>query len=292
MRNSIDKTVDDVPVVQGVKQIIDLVLSKPEFKWAALLDTAFDYGQEEARPDFGSVINCYAFPELQALSLVAPYLVALEPGSGLRNQISRLIRHCQGRPMLSFVGTTGGIEDIRERWRAMHMVSVVDEHKMLLRFSDTRVLSYLPQVLTSSQWAAICGAVSIWVYFDRSGILVTYHIPNLKSLPEKVLIAKEQLERLLEVSRPDAEMALIAESMRDIIPIDSVVSARYRMIKDACELARSHKVNNNADVLALGVAAYLTEGRSNIDQRLHSLLQQRAWAAGSLGDAIVNAEII
>jgi hypothetical protein len=292
MKNSIYKTVDDVPVVKSVEKIIDVVLGKPELTWAALVDTAFDYGQGETRLDFESVIDCYDFPELQGLNSVAPCLIALFPGSDLRMQVTRLIRHCQGRPMLSFVGTSEKLKEISSRWRAIHMVSVVDEQEMLLRFADTRILSYLPQVLTSPQWGTICGAVSHWAYFNRSSRLVTCDIPFFTERQEKISITKEQLGKFLDASHPDALMALISESMCDIIPTDSLVSERYRMISDACELAKRLQVNESADVLALAVAAYLTKGGSNVDQRLASLLLQRAWSVGSLGDAIVDAEVV
>lgn len=291
MKNSIDNAVDDVPVVQGVKKITDIVLSKPELTWAALIDTAFDYAQGATTADFGSVIDCYEFPELQGLSVVAPCLVALAPENTLRMQVARLIRHCQGRPMISFVGTTGSIKDISEKWRAMHMVSVIDEQEMLLRFADTRVLSYLPEILTSPQWGAICSTLSYWTYFDRSGRLVKCDIPGLSDHAEKLLITKEQLDKLINVSHPDALMALIEESMFDIIPLGHLPSERYQMIKNSYELAKRNSVNDNADILALAVTAYISEGKSNFDQRLESLLSQRTWPNGSLGDAIVEAEI-
>lgn len=291
MRNSIDNTVDDVPVVQGVKKIIDIILRKPELTWAALIDTAFDY-EGDARPDFGTLINCYDHFELEGLSTVAPCLIALAPESGLRRQLTGLIKHCQGRPMLSFVGTTGNIKDISAGWRLLHMVSVIDEQEMLLRFADTRILSYLPQVLTPSQWRTLCGTLSCWAYFDRSGRLVICNIPNVDWSTEKLSITKEQLEKLLDASHPDMLMALIAESMSDIIPADGSVSERYHMIKDSFELARRNEVKDNSDILALAVAAYLTKGKSNIDQRLQSMLRQHAWSTGLLGDAIVDAGIV
>jgi hypothetical protein len=292
MKNSIHHSVDDISVIRSVDKIIDIVTSKPELTWGALIDTAFDYGRGKTRPDFGTFINCYDFPGLQSLHAVAPCLMGLFSGTDLHVQVTRLVRHCQGRPMLSFVGTTESLEDISARWRAMHMVSVVDEQEMLLRFADTRVLSYLPQVLTSPQWKAICGAVSHWTYFDRSGRLVTCDIPDSNDGPRKVSITKEQLEKFLDISHPDALMALIGESMCDIVPMDRPASERYRMILDAYELTKKFDVKNNADVLSLAVAAYLSKGESNVDPRLEPLLRQRAWPVGSLGDAIVDAEII
>jgi hypothetical protein len=294
MKNSIYHCVDDVSIVRSVAEIIDIVTSKPELTWGALIDTAFDYGREKTVLNFERVIDCYEFPELQSLRAVAPCLIGLFCGRDLDLdvQVTRLIRHCQGRPMLSFVGTTESLEDISAGWRDMHMVSVVDDQQMLLRFADTRVLSYLPQVLTSPQWNAICGPVSHWTYFNRSGCLVSCDIPDSNDRPRKMSITKEQLERFLDVSHPDTLMALIGESMCDIVPTDSPVSERYRMVLDSYRLAKKFEVEDNADVLSLAVTAYFTKGKSNIDQRLEALLRQRAWPVGSLGTAIVDEEII
>lgn len=292
MKKSIYRSVDDVPVVRSAEKIIDVVRSKPELSWGALIDTAFDYGQGKTRPDLGAVIDCYDYPEFEGLSAVSPCLFALVSDSELRTQVTRLIRHCQGRPMLSFVGTRESLKDISVRWRAVHRVHVVDEQEMLLRFADTRILSYLPQVLTSHQWRAICGAVANWTYFDRTGRLVSCDIPDLKDGQEKILITKAQLDKLLDASHPDAMMALIAESMCDIVPTGTPVSERYRIIKDSYELSKKHEINNSADVLSLAVAAYLTKGGSNLDQRLEALLRRHAWPVGSLGEKIVDAEIV
>ena len=292
MKNSIYYSVDEISVARSVEKLIGLVTSQPNLTWGALIDTAFDHALGRTRLDFEPVIECYDFPELHGLKAVSPCLVELSSGSDLRTQTKRLLTHCQGRPMLSFVGVTESLKELSTRWRKVHMVSVVDEHEMLLRFADTRVLSYLPQVLSSYQWRAICGTVSYWSYFDRSGELVTCDLSDLNACQEKISITKEQLEELLVVSQPDAMMALIAESMPDIVPTSSPVSEQYRMIKDSHDLAKRHEINDSADTLALAVAAYLTKGESNVDKRLESLLQQHAWHAGSLGDTIVDAKII
>ncbi|QNA90180.1 DUF4123 domain-containing protein [Massilia sp. Dwa41.01b] len=292
MKNSIYHSVDEVPVVRSVDEIIKTITGMPQLNWAALIDTAFDYGQHTTGLNFRPAINCYDFPELEGLKAAAPCLYALSSGDDLRAKITGLIRHCQGRPMLSFIGATESLDEINTRWRAMHMVSVIDAHEMLLRFADTRVLSYLPHVLTPYQWATFCGPVSVWMYFDRSGRSVTCDIPELHYGQEKASIKKEQLEEFLDASHPDALMNLIAESMCDILPPHSLASERYRMIKGACELAKRCKVNDGADVLALAVAAYLTAGRSNFDKKLELLLQERAWPTKSLGDAIVDAGIV
>lgn len=194
--------------------------------------------------------------------------------------------------MLSFVGTSRSLADVAEAWRTIHVVSVVDEQKMLLRFADTRVLSYLPTILHTSQWTRVCGAVSCWAYFDRSADLTIRDTPVREEEAEVIRIDREQLAALLEACQPDALMELIADQMHDIVPWQRLASERYKMVKDACGLARQFEIDDHADVLALAVAAYLSEGASNADPRLASMLRQRAWPASTLGDAIVDAEII
>jgi len=96
-----------------------------------------------------------------------------------------------------------------------------------------------------------------------------------------VSITKEQLERFLGVSHPDALMVRIGESICQIIPMDNPVSVRYRMILDSCRISKKFEVEENSDVPVLAVAAYLTRGKNNIDQRLNALIRQRAWPVGS-----------
>jgi len=292
MKTSTHNCVDDVSITLSAEKIIEVVTSKTELTWGALIDTAFDHSQVKKRLNLESAVNCYDFLPLRGLTAVAPCLISLSPDSNLRTQVTRLIRHCQGRPMLSFFGSTESLREISERWREVHTVSVVDGQEMLLRFADTRVLSYTQKVLTSQQWAGICGAISHWLYFDRSGGLVKCDIPSLNEQREKILITKDQLEKFLDESYPDALIALITESMCEIFPTGTSASERYYVIKDSYELSKKHEINNSADVLALAVGACLTEGKSNVDQRLESLLRQRTWSTGLLGDAMVNAEIL
>jgi len=87
-------------------------------------------------------------------------------------------------------------------------------------------------------------------------------------------------------------MALIADQMFDIVPWKQLASERYTMVKDACELAKRFAIDDQADVLALNVAAYLSDGASNTDPRLAALLTQRAWPEGNLGNSIVDTEIV
>jgi len=291
MKHSVYQVVDELPRVRSTAEIAALIRSRPELKWAALLDTIFDH--DSRRLDLGSPgLNCYDFPELQALGAVAPHLIGIAPDDTMETQISRLITHCQGRPMLSFIGTARSLEDVIEAWRAVHMVSVVDEQKMLLRFADTRVLAYLPAILQASQWERMCGAVGCWAYFDRCGNLAILDIPGCETSGADIQIDREQLGALLEASQPDALMALIADQMFDIVPWKQVASERYTMVNDACKLAKRFAIDDHADVLALAVAAYLSEGASNSNPHLNALLGQRAWPSGSLGSAVVDAEIV
>jgi hypothetical protein len=289
MKHSVFQVVDETPVASGAAQIAELIQGRPELRWAALVDTTFDH--DGVAPERAG-LNCFGFPELRALSAVAPHLVGIVPGEDLQSRIARLITHCHGRPMLSFVGTSASLEEVANAWRAVHMVSVVDEQKMLLRFSDTRVLSYLPEVLDVSQWTRICGAVSCWAHFDRFARLTIRDVPAGENDPETIQLDGKQLAALLEAAQPDALMALITDQMHDVVPWQRLASERYTMVKDACTLASRFAIDDHADVLALAVAAYLSEGASNADPRLVSLLAQRAWPPGSLGDAIVNAEIV
>jgi len=104
----------------------------------------------------------------------------------------------QGRPMLSYIGAARSLEDVIEAWRAVHMVSVVDEQKMLLRFTDPRVLAYLPAILQASQRERICGAVGGWAYFDRRGNLTIRDIPEYETDGADIRVDQEQLGALLE----------------------------------------------------------------------------------------------
>lgn len=268
--------------------LLALAEAQPDVHWAALIDAAFDYPAADASPYWRRGINCYGGPAYEGLRKAAPMLVPLDP---VHDQafLTRLLRHCHDRPMVSFLASRVDLNALCQLWEPLHWITAIDHQKMLLRLADTRILAKLPGILEPSQWAAFAAPVTQWATVNRSGGLTPLALPA----PDATKAASIHLEHhhladLLSAAEPDNILSLIVDSMPDILPQDLPGSQAYAMVSDSCALARRHDVTNWADVVSLSVAAFLTEGRTNQNGGLTAYLARKQWPPGDLGTSLVN----
>ncbi len=292
MRDPLYFTVDDVIVKNAVQELSTLMLNSPEMTWAALVDGAFDYPTCATTPYARSGINCFASAQFEGLEKAAPWLVPLTLDATLQQQLTVLLRHCQGRPMLSFAASRISLHELRGAWQGLHMVNVIDHQQLLLRFADTRVLAALPSILDADQWASISSPLADWVYYDRTARLSRCPVSPRSNASIGITLNTSQLDQLLQISHPDAMLAMILESMPDIVPEKISRSRRYALVADSHDIALQHGIKSAADVFSLAVAALLSDGASNMDDRLFSILRENDWAEDGLGEHLVERGIL
>jgi len=276
----------NIPALRS--DLLALAEAQPDVHWAALIDAAFDYPAPDAPPYWSRGINCYGSPAYEGLRKAAPMLVPLDP---VHDQafISQLLRHCHDRPMVSFFASRVDLNTLCQLWEPLHWITAIDHQKMLLRLADTRILVELPGILEPSQWAAFAEPVTHWAVVNRSGGLTPLALPAPDATKaQNIHLQHEQLAALLSAAEPDNILALIVDSMPDILPQDLPGSQAYAMVSDSCALARRYEVTNWADVVSLSVAAFLTEGKTNRNESLTAYLARKQWPPGDLGTSLVS----
>jgi hypothetical protein len=141
-------------------------------QWYALVDTAFDAGRKipfAFPPDSRAV---YQGGPLDGLNAVSPLLVPLNGDPTLPESLAlRLLHHCNGRPMLSFLRSSLTTDAICAVWQNVIEVETSDGEVFALRFADTRVTPVLASQTLASLWARLSAAVNEWHTIDRGGTL-------------------------------------------------------------------------------------------------------------------------
>lgn len=261
--------------------------------WAALVDGAFDYPSAWHAPYASEGINCYQIDTCEGLQDAAPWLMPLASNGTNQALLERLLRHCSEHPMLSFVASREPTINLKKYWENLHWVSTDDGQRMLLRMADTRILPILPQVLTSTQWAAFTTPLACWLYINRYGQLVSCSLePEETPVSVPIRLSQLQLDRLLNAAETDAVFNLVTERMADIIPAGMNPIQLYHLIEESCLLAQAHQIEIYSDTVALAVAACLSCGQSTRNPTLLALLRARQWIAGKLAEALIEENII
>jgi len=274
------------PVQQTVGQQILALLDSTHHtgtSWVALVDTAFDYPKSSFFLD-GSTRNCYRSQSLRTLESTAPYLISLTREAIQSRMLQRLLVHCSGRPMLSFMEMKAKPDAIIEQWLPLHWAHTPDGQTLLLRLADTRTLAILPEVLQPTQWAALHAGISRWYVIDRDGQLTQLAPPDGQIQPtSEIKLDDAQLAALIEKTEVDQMQPVTAQCMPNIVPDDWTAARFYNEASQVLALAANHDVTDWSDKLALVGAACLTDGRITTTDDLPALLQSRAWQAGQLG---------
>ncbi|MFC5472406.1 DUF4123 domain-containing protein [Paraherbaspirillum soli] len=272
------------------QQVLGRIAKDPELHWALLIDTAFDYEQPHALPLHG--VNCYDGQTASGLADAAPWLLPLyAPGEAIERTQSALqmwLKHCNRRPMLSIVASRKNAHQIAADWRQLHFVKTGDSQQFLLRFADTRVLTTLPTLLTTQQWAALSTPLMHWLTADRQGALVAVAVAPVGTgaAPAPFELSNQQVAALTDAAEADAVINHLAENMEKIIPQQIAPARFYADIVHTLALAKQYQLEHWPDKLALITAACLTLGKSNKNPALIEILLQRRWYPGRLGEAM------
>lgn len=217
----------------------------------------------------------YYSGELAALSGVSPVLHALssEPDQ-VQRQLSRLLHHCQGRPMLSFVRSNLPAIDLREGWQRLLEVETEDKEHYLLRFGDTRVL---PSLAVQKQiWSRLAADVNAWWTVGRDGELEDLALPTSPEHSEGTLeIDNDCLSELLDAGAVDAMANYMSNYFPELLAMRDGY-ANYEMLEQTLTLCSEQGVFGISDQYALGVAALFTDGRLLTAPEIATWLSEQA----------------
>lgn len=246
--------------------LLPRIASTEGLHWSALVDGAFDHG---AGPFAAPIPRHPLYAEsgaLRDLLSASPYLLPLDTLAGKERHamISALGRHCQGRPMLSFVASWEPPERLAQLWQpCLQPVVEGDDTRFLLRFADTRVLSALPVALGPAAWAHLTAPVAQWHLVNRDGLIETLPLGGHRTEPEAhrsgpLKLTQDELDRMVDAAMPDALLDALYRQAPGILAATERVQS-HRRVAQAFALARQHRVEAMPDMLLLASYALATE---------------------------------
>lgn len=274
--------------LDGLLQTID---AAPDVHWFALVDGVFDYG---GKP-FAAPVPTYPLygsaSTLHELLPASPYLLSLDSrvSNGLRGLMHALGTHCQGRPMLSFVASWQLAEHLVHLWQpCLQPVVAEDGSHYLLRFADTRVLAALPGAVNPTAWAQLTAPLLHWCYIDRAGELETLWLPEtpaeLTTYPSEQLVLPQcDIDRMVDAAMPDALLDFMNRDAPGSMP-DTNKAEIYRLVAQACALAKTYSVDSTPDTVQLAACALATGGDGLHEPELLARLGDAERAPGALRD--------
>lgn len=267
----------------------------------ALVDLAFDHEHGKPLNWPHERVPLYAD---DALTTVSPTLLAMRPQAphaaadpeALAQGVRRLLRHCQGRPMLSLLQTRLSLPELAKAWQGVRWVKTADGQRFLLRMADTRVLVTLPSCLAPAQWARVCRPVLAWHVVNRLGDWQALPIPPSPMLaePDTIQVGSEapfeidddELGRLLDAAQPDALIHALHRDVPDVLPQATDRAKVHAWVSAACELARQHGLDGSTDQLTLAAVVCATAGEALSHPALPELLASHRPGQADLADAL------
>lgn len=261
--------------------------------WLALIDTAFDHGKKTA-PWPTTVWPIYHQGRLALMKSVSPVLLALPSAddAGFEKIISRLLNHCRGRPMLSFLHSNKPPQALCESWQSVLEIETESGQPFVLRFADTRTTPTIAAVLSSDVWARLSHGIEDWLCIDREGSLQALLLPDTQGqgplageTQEIVRISNHALAQLLKLGQPDALADALQEHFPELL-VAGQGALTHQRLSAACEVAEKNDIEAFPDLMALAVAICSTDGQLLEDPDFKNWLQQRQWESEGLVNAL------
>jgi hypothetical protein len=287
--------VDDFQIAPLQAQIINTMQAGPAHaRWYALVDRAFDH--ERLSPLRWPHASEPVYRKA-GMDAVSPALLSLNvpTSDAVRVDLVRLLNHCNGRPMLSFVRTELDMASLADAWQAITRVQTQDEQTLLLRFADARVHSTLPSSLGRQNWQRLCRPLLAWYTIDRAAQWQALPVPEplddgqdsseLATTQAPFCIDDAEFARMLDAAQPDVLIDAMAQRLPDVLPERNKARC-HALVARACELARAHHLEGLDDQLALAVLACLSDGELLSHPALPDLLAAYQPGAGAGADKL------
>jgi hypothetical protein len=192
--------------------------------------------------------------------------------------------------MLSIVASLKPLAALVETWTPLHWLyssEPDDKQRFVLRFADTRTLPLLPALLSPSDWHALRGPLEFWLAVDRAGALVALPAaPEGTQASKRIAVDAKTLGKMVDQAMPDTLLQHMVERAFDDIDPQQPRLEIFKWMQDANALATENRINNMDDVGALAYCALLSEGAALKYGKVLELLRDKAYAPGSLDDAL------
>ena len=143
--------------------------------------------------------------------LIAPSRMPLEHKAAITAEIQRLAKSFPNQQHFSYIDSQQTLETLTNHLKSFTYFGDSKGQPYGLRFADNRVLSYLPSVLTTSQWDAWTAPMERWQFHDRTGSRQELALNETRrkhaGAPQRLAVSQEQINQLIHAGEADALLA-------------------------------------------------------------------------------------
>lgn len=258
----------------------------------ALVDASFEYVKR--RPNISAweeqSTSLYEDTEFAGLLQASPRLIPIQgTPENMRQSLRRLVGACSGMPMLSFIGSTFSVNELKACFNPFLEIRVDDEQGFLLRFADTRILPILDSILCNEKASGWRHGIWHWWLPDRAGNLIS--LPNYESdqhlhgPAEKCLSVPQILfNQLIDAGESDAILDAISDQNPDLLK-NKTPSALYELMERLSKPINKFEITYFSDKVMFCTTALATTEYFYTQKNFNSILRAAAWVPGKLGDA-------
>ena len=204
-----------------------------------LLDGAFIPGLHSLLADDRKTFLFSAFPGCtDEAKDVSPFLTEFRQS----DKCSRmLLKRCDRWPMVSVIETPEALEDLAKRLAAWCLVEA-DEQRFNFRFTDTRRLPAVFNILDALQRSQLAGPAVRWSFIARNGC---WHeldlVPSAGDIATDPQLDKSQFAALVDDSHADELLVLLGDRGHDTFVHPS---ANHALLSTALRAAYKAKLDD------------------------------------------------
>ncbi|APW38294.1 hypothetical protein RD110_14760 [Rhodoferax koreense] len=196
-----------------------------------LMDGAMVYEAISASRVFAE-LNATWFATLmpsEDLRLAGPILIFQTQALALKSQtveteIRRLVNGFPHRLHFVLIESEHSLDSLADHLRSFVYFGDDTGQPYGLRIADSRVMAYLPGVLTPAQWDALTAPMVDWKIHDRAGLrrVIPLYESRLErtGASETLQLSDAQIDLLIQAGEPDALLAQLARSPEDVALAD------------------------------------------------------------------------
>lgn len=152
-------------------------------------------------------------------SEVAPYLVQFDSAAVQQRVIAYTSARAFDSEAVSWLASPLDLPSLATRLTARLDATLTENMEVLFRYYDTRILSSLPDLLSTEQQADFFSIAHGWWYPDRNGDLQSHActFAERDGFVTPILFSQEQEDTMLDAAFPDAVLGALREEYNDLL---------------------------------------------------------------------------
>ena len=194
--------------------------------------------------------------------LIAPSRIPLEDKAAITAEIQRLANSFPNQLHFSYIDSNQTLETLTDHLKFFVYFGDSDGQPYGLRIADNRVLTYLPDVLTTGQWDSLTAPMEGWQFHDRTGSRQQLALNETRrkktGVPKRLAVSQEQIDQLIQAGAADALLEKL--NLQPEAVAASKVQKHYDLARQCIEIWRASGSTERSALLVFGRKIFASDG--------------------------------